>query len=945
MSWSSMRLTAAACFALALFLGAIAPARAQSSDTRVQELINQSYQAYGRGDPAAAVEKAREALRLTIQASGEESLAVAEMEIHLVTVGFDELDDEVRLAHLQHVLATRRKLLAKDSILIAEVLGQLASDWTYTSNQPERAIPFINERMAIYQANQAVDSDGFESALVMLGQAYWSSNQRQLAVEAYQRLIGLAERRHGGRSREVASALWSLATLKDQLQEFEESRALYARQAEISKDLEAPPLWPLYEADTRAFPLMLEHRYQEAEQILRRALASEAAAGPDQMGSVSRAKLLLVEVLCATGRCAEGEPLLLEELKASVAKPSFSRIDYIRVLLAALKFYEAQGRYQDGDRIVAMIDRVYARTGLVPAAFETGKLIDYFVKQARFMEALSWSSRAIKPLRDMQSVALHAEGEGWLEEQRAAKALMFRHLSIMKAGWDGFQTRPELVLEESFQVGQLARGSNVGQSIARMAVRKAQLGDAFATALRDVQDGHASLATGQAELSRLMSLPEADRGGVSIEARLAEIDRQRVELQERERALAARYPQYQSLVSQVPMSLAEVSSLLRPDEALLVIAVDIGGSYAWLVRHDRAFFGPSTAGQGFYEDRVRELRAKLTSGETGWAPVAMVPGDGIPIYNAILVSFAMSGVLSGANHVFVVADGALQSLPFGVLPDGNGPKPDWLARRYAFSYLPSVASLRAVRKAGIEDEGTAPFIGFGDPVLGDLQTASTLSPRSIFGGAGHAARGGLADVSVLRSAPALPETEDELRAVATALGAPESAVFVGQQATEARVKTMDLGAYRVISFATHGVMAGELTEDSEPGLVLTPPAQATALDDGYLGAGEVAALRLNAEWVLLSACNTAAPNGTPGAEGFSGLANAFLYAGARALLVSHWRVESAATTELVSLTISKFAADPKASKAMALQRAMLVLMARPAYAHPYYWAAFSVVGD
>jgi CHAT domain-containing protein len=126
---------------------------------------------------------------------------------------------------------------------------------------------------------------------------------------------------------------------------------------------------------------------------------------------------------------------------------------------------------------------------------------------------------------------------------------------------------------------------------------------------------------------------------------------------------------------------------------------------------------------------------------------------------------------------------------------------------------------------------------------------------------------------------------------------------------------------------------------------MTPPATATSLDDGYLSASEAAQLKLDADWVLLSACNTAASDGTPDAEGLSGLANGFLYAGARALLVSHWRVSSEATTKLVAETIAAYARSPQAGKAMALRTAMLAVMGKPEFAHPYYWAAFSVIGD
>ena len=141
----------------------------------------------------------------------------------------------------------------------------------------------------------------------------------------------------------------------------------------------------------------------------------------------------------------------------------------------------------------------------------------------------------------------------------------------------------------------------------------------------------------------------------------------------------------------------------------------------------------------------------------------------------------------------------------------------------------------------------------------------------------------------------LPETADELKAIAATLKAGTASLHLGESATETRVKSLDLSRSRNLAFATHGLMAGELKGFAEPALVLTPPEEGSELDDGLLTASEIAQLKLNADWVILSACNTAAADGTPGAEGLSGLAKAFFYAGARSLLVSHWAVSSEAT--------------------------------------------------
>ena len=130
--------------------------------------------------------------------------------------------------------------------------------------------------------------------------------------------------------------------------------------------------------------------------------------------------------------------------------------------------------------------------------------------------------------------------------------------------------------------------------------------------------------------------------------------------------------------------------------------------------------------------------------------------------------------------------------------------------------------------------------------------------------------------------------------------------------------------------------------------MLTPPDQPSALDDGLLTASEAAELKLSADWVVLSACNTAAGDGTPGAEGLSGLARAFLYAGARSVLVSHWPVRDDAAGELTTRAIALLSDHPEIGRAEALRRSMLELMARnddPSFAHPSAWAPFVVVGD
>jgi CHAT domain-containing protein len=191
----------------------------------------------------------------------------------------------------------------------------------------------------------------------------------------------------------------------------------------------------------------------------------------------------------------------------------------------------------------------------------------------------------------------------------------------------------------------------------------------------------------------------------------------------------------------------------------------------------------------------------------------------------------------------------------------------------------------------------------------------------------------------------LPEAVDEVRAIASTLGAGVNNLHIGPAASETVVKRLPLDQYRILHFATHGLVAGEIANLAEPALALSVPDQPSDNDDGLLTASEVTALKLNADWVVLSACNTAAGD-KPGAEALSGLARAFFYAGAHALLVSHWPVQSEAAVRLTTVAFDKLKRARGIGRAEALRRSMVAMIdSGGAGAHPSAWAPFVVVGE
>jgi CHAT domain-containing protein len=212
------------------------------------------------------------------------------------------------------------------------------------------------------------------------------------------------------------------------------------------------------------------------------------------------------------------------------------------------------------------------------------------------------------------------------------------------------------------------------------------------------------------------------------------------------------------------------------------------------------------------------------------------------------------------------------------------------------------------------------------------------------------------DSAELGALPRLPDTADEVRGIALALGAAQSDLFLGAAANERNVKTQDLSNRRVVMFATHGLVPGDLNGLLQPALALSAPNVADIDGDGLLTLDEVLGLKLNADWVVLSACNTATGDGA-GAEAVSGLGRAFFYAGTRALLVSNWPVETTSARALTTDLFARQARDPNLARAAALQQAMAGLLDGPgfvdpatrqsvfAYSHPIFWAPFSLVGD
>ena len=442
--------------------------------------------------------------------------------------------------------------------------------------------------------------------------------------------------------------------------------------------------------------------------------------------------------------------------------------------------------------------------------------------------------------------------------------------------------------------------------------------------------------------------------------------------------LNTKAPLYKAIVAQPPLTTAEARQLMQPNEAALIAVPTETGIHLAAVTREAITWRRSSLSANQLSTMVTRLRRDLQpAGPSGGS---FDRKTAYALYTALITP--LGSALAGKTTVYVVGGGLLATLPLGVLvteppaPGSSDADPEilrqtrWFADSFALVQTPSLQALAYGRQfhTRLDAEqrpmvGHVEFAGYGDPELtgsnalrgartGALPSvdASTLieqnADRAPVAGAEPPAP--LMDPQLLRRLAKLPGTRNELEDMRRALGATEPALHLGAAMRESDFRTADLSHIRILHIATHGLTASESGARAEPGLVFTPPTTASAADDGYLAASEVASLNLSSsDWVILSACNTASSAGAKDSSGLSGLARAFLFAGARSLLVSHWPVYDAVAARLTVDALRREQV-PGVSRAQALQQAMRAVRedrSDPALAHPAAWAPFALVGE
>lgn len=812
---------------------------------------------------------------------------------------------------------------------------------------------------------------------------------RDVEAEAYYRRAVAIMRATGGEEHpDTATAYSNLASSVATQGRYAEAEELQRRALGIRRKVLAPDNPDIADnLQNLGYVLGQATKYADADAPLREALAlTRKRSGP---GSAATARALnnLASNLDNLGRGKEAAPLYAQSYKIRV-----QTLGREHPLTMNSLNNLAYSRFQQGDKagaitrfreVVDVQRRAYGPNN--PArVVSLNNLAMVMAENKQGVDGLVPAREAtrIAALRRAAIIGGNAAGDDQIaraqvrarsDELLRNDPLVTAYIGLTQLDWAAAAERPAMtdaLRAEAFVAAQQIDLSKAGLAMARTAARTAAGGGP----LGDLVARQQRLTDQLAELDMAYSNAVARGDSATTQRITGESATLARQLAEVDAEIDRAFPNYRALIAPTPIDLADVQKRLQPGEGLLMIMPSNGDMFSFAISRDRVAWNRVARRQESMNGDVAKLLCQVdpVTCAAPEPPATPFARDGYPMFDRA-AAFGLyrdlvqpvEGALEGVKTLYVTTGGKLSAISLDMLvtqapPVGDDADPailartPWLADRYALVTLPSASLLRGLDRQAASG-GRKAFVGYGAPTLaGASQSAGPSrgvrpSTDPVFRATGQGAA--MADQALLKSLEPLPGTRRELTAMATALSAPASSLKLGNAATEVSLKRdRSIGETRVLAIATHGLLPRELGKYDEPGLVFTPPKQPTAEDDGVLSASEAAQLRLDADWVILSACNTA--GGESGAESLSGLARAFLYAGARSLLASHWRVSDDATAVL---TVETLRADETLSRAAALQAgARAVRTGRRAdgsavanwdasWAHPMLWAPFSLV--
>ena len=573
------------------------------------------------------------------------------------------------------------------------------------------------------------------------------------------------------------------------------------------------------------------------------------------------------------------------------------------------RLYEAQGKYAEmlevSRRSAKIAEELYSREEIWAAQEQVGRALLALGRPAEARESFMAAIASIESLRrevgggeQQQQSFLENRLSPWfgmvdvlVSQQKYAEALS--HAEQSKAR----------VLLDALQAGR----ANLRQSWSR----KEQDAE---------QQKRLQLVTLNTQLTNEI---RQDKPNPTRVAELkAEVEKARLEYEDFETRLYVSHPELKLQHGEAAIIRTEELATLLPDasSALLEYVVGEDKTYLFVVSHggkelDVRVYTVPVKREQLVKD-TESYRKQLAARDLGFRSTAA------KLYELLLKP--AEAQLRDKTNLIIAPDGTLWDLPFQTLVNGAN---RFMIEDAAIAYTPSLTVLREMgKRKKIEGAHASPptLLALGNPAVGSetmKRAAQTL-------------RDGKLDP--------LPEAEQEVKALGRLYGASRSKVYVGAEAREDRVKTEASGA-KILHFATHGVL-----NNASPLYSHLALAGGGAGEDGLLEAWELMQLDLRADLAVLSACETARGRVGSG-EGMVGFSWAMFLAGVPSIVVSQWKIESAGTRDLMVNfhrgLIASGSGKVKVTKTEALRQAALKLMKNPETSHPFYWAAFVLVGD
>lgn len=720
-------------------------------------------------------------------------------------------------------------------------------------------------------------------------------------------------------------------------------------------------------------------RFAEAVLLARASLTAHRESGiTDGSRVMAMARKFYATALVANGQYQEADQTFNEMMASVRQDPQLAStfrpedLDWVLAMQKIGKQAEAQTMAERMlKRSEAQSGKSSPRTALI-AAFHAVSLQNL----GKLKEAHAAFKEAAPVLVD-QTRSDAENDTASIKQQQRTTYLFENYVALLARIAQSDPAQAQAAAAEAFRVADLAKSSGVQRALTASAARANIKDPQLAQLARQEQDLQRRVNSLSELLTGLLAAPP-EQQLPSVQAKIRQdITTFKAERENLKKEIERKYPDYAEMVEPKPATVERTRALLRADEVLVSWYFAEKESYVWAIsKHDIPLFKAIALGRKEMARQVSHLRKAL---DPGVSTIDEIPAFDVKaafhLYQQILAPVHES--LKGKKVLLVVPHAELGQLPLSVLvtkdmavpaqqavPFAGYKATAWLVRDIAIAQLPSVTALTALRNTPPGSPNRKNFIGFGDPYFSADQARSAektqakamqLATRGLplkLRSAPKTAGVSSAELSLL---PRLPDTKEEILDIAKVLTAEPADVYLNKQASVKAVMEADLSNRKVVMFATHGLVPGELDGLSQPALALTSPDVTGDKDDGLLTMDKVLTLKLNADWVVLSACNTAAGEGS-GSEAVSGLGRAFFFAGARALLVSNWPVDSVAARQLMTdLFKRQQTGDQVLAKSEALRQAMLQQLdhggmsdgkaMKYSYAHPLFWAPFMVVGD